>query len=271
MTKMTSEDFWRAMVEEGIESLHRERWLFRRLPSDPRCKVCSVPFGGFGGRIMGRFGYEPWIKNPNLCNLCQDIVMERPGGAEVNLSLLFADVRGSTDLAETLSPMKLKQVMSSFYEVATSVLVRTNAFVDKIVADEVVGFYFPAFHGPLHAGAAIRAADELIRRAHSEEVLPLGIGVHTGIVYLGTIGGEGGVAADIGVVGDVVNTTARLASSAAQGEVFISEQAHEASDLDLGELERRELALKGKAEPFPVRVLTIHSPGPERAERATAA
>lgn len=260
MTKMTGEEFWWSMVEEGLESLHRERWLFQRLPSDPRCKVCSVPFGGFGGRVMLRLGREPWSKNPNLCNLCQDIVKDNPGGAEVHLSLLFADVRGSTVLAETLGPRELKDVMSRFYRLATSVLVKTNAFVDKIVADEVVGFYFPAFHGPLHSGAAIAAAEELMRRAHSEKVVPLGIGVHTGVVYLGTIEGQDGVARDIAAVGDPVNTTARLASSAAEGEVFISEHAHEGSGLDLSGLERRELTLKGKAKPFPVRVLSLRSP-----------
>src|SRR5919201_919666 len=44
--------------------------LMRRLPSDPRCRLCNAPFGGMGGRMMRRVGFGPSRKNPTLCNTC---------------------------------------------------------------------------------------------------------------------------------------------------------------------------------------------------------
>ena len=81
-----------------------------------------------------------------------------PGGAEIELSFFFADVRGSTSLAETMSPVEFSQLMNRFYDVATDVLIRTDAFVDKLVGDEVIGLYIPGYAGRHHARKALQAA-----------------------------------------------------------------------------------------------------------------
>jgi adenylate cyclase len=81
-----------------------------------------------------------------------------PSGAEIELSLLFVDVRGSTRLAETMTDADFSRHMNRFYKVATSALIDTDAFIDKLVGDQVIGLYLPLFTGPKAAPPASRAA-----------------------------------------------------------------------------------------------------------------
>jgi adenylate cyclase len=184
-----------------------------------------------------------------------------PGGAEVELSMLFVDVRGSTSLAERMSPVEFSRLLNRFYKAATDVLVKTDAFIDKFVGDEVIGLYLPLFAGPHHARAAILAAQGLLRiTGHSDRAgawLPIGVGVHTGIAYVGVVSGVEGAVTDVTALGDNVNITARLASKAGPGEALISEAAHASAGLNLEGLEHRQLGLKGKSEPVSVRVLQL--------------
>ncbi len=185
--------------------------------------------------------------------------LENPGGSEVELSLLFADARGSTNLAEQMSAAAFSQLMNRFYKAATDVLIKTDAFIDKLIGDEVMGLYFPLFTGPNHAGAAIQAAQELLRvTGHSDKGgpwLPIGVGIHTGVAYVGTVSGAEGTVTDVTALGDSVNVAARLASKAGAGEALISDVACAAAGLNLEHLEYRKLELKGKSDLVGVRVL----------------
>jgi adenylate cyclase len=184
-----------------------------------------------------------------------------PGGTEVELSMLFVDVRGSTSMAEKMRASDYSRLMNRFYKAATDVLIRTDAFIDQFIGDEAIGLYIPLFTGSNHARPAILAAQELLHvmgyGEGQEPWLPVGVGVHTGIVFFGTVSGSEGSITDVAALGDSVNTTARLASKAASGEVLISEAAYYAAGLDLGNLEERQLELKGKSEPVRVRVLRV--------------
>ena len=186
-------------------------------------------------------------------------VQKYPGGTEVELSMLFVDVRGSTSLAEKMSASDYSRLMNRFYKAATDVLIRTDAFIDQFVGDEAVGLYFPLFTGPNHARAAVLGAQELLRAmgygSRQGPWIPVGVGVHTGIVFFGTISGSEGSVTDVAALGDNVNTTARIASKAGPGEALISDVAYAAAGLDPGDLEQRQLELKGKSEPVSVRVL----------------
>jgi adenylate cyclase len=181
-----------------------------------------------------------------------------PGGAEIELTMLFADVRDSTSLAEWMSPLEYSQLINRFYIVGTEVLVDTRALVDRLVGDQVVGLYVPGFAGRKHAQLAVRAAKEFLRRTGHEEGnqrwVEVGIGIHTDVAFVGAVG-TGGGATDITVLGDAPNTAARLSSSAAAGDILISSAAYSnLGPLD-DNLETRILELKGKSEPVTVHVI----------------
>ena len=196
-----------------------------------------------------------------------------PGGAEIELTLLFADVRGSTNLAETMRASEFSELMSRFYDAATDVLIRTDAFIDKLVGDEVIGLYIPGYAGRDHARKAVEAAQELGWAmgygAAADPWLPIGIGVHTGVAYVGTVHGIEGAVTDFTALGENVNLAARLASMAESGEALISCATYAAAGLDLGDLEQRELDVKGKTAPVSVRVLELQAGvSPRRAATA---
>jgi adenylate cyclase len=182
--------------------------------------------------------------------------------------MLFADVRGSTGLAERARPAEFSRLMNRFYKVATGVLLETEALIDKFVGDEVVALYVPALAGVEHPSAAVRAGRALLRATRHTEVggpwLPVGIGIHTGTAFVGAVEAEG--VTDITALGDAVNTAARLASAAGPGEALVSEATCAATGLETAELEERRLELRGRSEPVSVRVLRVTPAGPEAGE-----
>jgi adenylate cyclase len=240
------------------------RWLrpiLKVLPKDPRCRICYYPFGGLGG-LLGRslLGIAPSRLNPQLCNLCESAAHRYPGGAEIEMSLLFVDVRGSTGIAEHLSPAAFSRLIDRFYQAATRVLYRKNGLVEKLIGDEVAGFFVPGIAGVDHPRVAIEAGEEIMRATGHGDTngpwIPVGVGVHTGLAFVGAVGGPEREP-DITVLGDAVNAAARLASQAGIGEVLVSEAARGAARLSADGLEGRHLALKGRTEPMDVWVKKI--------------
>jgi adenylate cyclase len=233
------------------------RRVFRHLPADPRCKLCAAPFRGAFGPVMRAIRHGPWPNNPKYCESCLHELVKHRGGAEIECSLLFADVRESTQLAESMRPGEFRSLMSRFFSAATDVLVEHDAIVDKYVGDEVIGIFVPLLTGERHAARAVAAGTALLAAVAPGEGrglgLPVGAGVHTGVAYVGTVGD--GEMVDLTAMGDPVNVTARLASAAGAGELLVSLDAARAADLDTSPLEHRSLTLKGKSESTEVVVL----------------
>jgi adenylate cyclase len=259
------EAVWRAMLMGGHAIEERRRLvgplLYRHLPSEPRCKGCTRPFGGLGGAIMRATGNGPWAKNGKYCDACFRFLRQNHGGAEVECSLLFADVRGSTPLAETMRPLEFSQLMGRFYDTATAVLVKHDAIVDKFAGDEIVAIFVPSMAGADHARVALTAAVELLHRTGhgggGDPWVPIGVGVNTGEAYVGTIGD--GPDTELTAMGDEVNVAARLASAAGPGEILITEAAIAGAGLTGDAFERRSLSLKGKSHPVGVAVVNATS------------
>ena len=207
---------------------------------------------------MKAIGLGPWTKNAKYCTGCFRELRRSHGGAEVECSLLFADVRGSTQLAERIGAREFNRLMGRFYDTATDVLVRHDAIVDKFVGDEVIGIFVPSMAGQRHARRAIDAGVELLgRTGHDTGAgpwLPVGAGINTGPAYVGAVGE--GPDTELTAMGDTVNIAARLASAAGAGEILVTEDTFANADLRSLAVERRTLTLKGKSEPVDVRVLS---------------
>jgi adenylate cyclase len=248
---------WRRTLNQGHLGHNTLRRVMRLLPGPPRCKACHNPFGGFGGRICRIFGLVPSRKNPQLCALCCE---KMPlGGAEVETAILFADVRGSTALAERLGPAAYAEIMNRFYRTATEVLVRHGATIDKLIGDEVMAFFVPGFSGPEFKEAAVRAGQSLLRAVGygggAEPWLPVGVGIDAGTAFVGNVGSEGFV--DFTVLGDPVNTAARIQAAAEPGELLVGEAAYAVVASRYPASEARDVPLKGTERTVRVRSLPL--------------
>jgi len=183
--------------------------------------------------------------------------MRNKGGAEVELTSLFADVRGSTPLAEKLGATGIHDVMDRFYSEGVDALVRGGALIERFMGDQIVGYFVPGYAGREHAKRALESGLDVLRltgnAATAVPWLPVGVGVHTGTAFMGTVGRPGGLL-ELTALGEDVNIAARLASEAATGELVCSEVAFRAAGLDLVS-EPRSLTLKGVSEPISVRVV----------------
>lgn len=237
------------MCSSGL--LGKFRWLNRRLPSDPRCRLCLVPFGGLGKL----FRVTASRKNPNFCTGCFE--MAPVGGHETTIGVLFADIRGYTSWCESRSPAAAAEGLKRFYRSASRVLAADDAIIE-LVGDQVMGVYLPDLPslGERTAEVMMASAGRLLRElreTQGTDVLPVGVGIHMGLAYIGNV--RKGEVKDFTAVGDVVNTAARLQSFAQAGQIIMSESVFAHVARLFPGAEQTALQVKGKAEPVPAYVL----------------
>ncbi len=231
------------------------RAIFRHLPSEPRCKWCYAPYGAPFGPIIGRLGYGRWEKNPTLCGKCLNAMEENQGGAEVPLAVMFADLRGSTEIAADMSPSAYTRLLNTYYGIAGGAVQAGGGIVDKYLGDGVLALFIRGFCETEPTAVALEAASRILRDVEEHKdlpadhrPLPVGIGLHFGTAYVGIVG-QAGQPTNFTALGDAVNVAERVSSSAAAGELLVSDAAlSQLAERPEG-AEARELTLKGVAEP----------------------
>jgi adenylate cyclase len=215
-------DEWQRILTDGHRPLLVSRRVWKHVPSAPRCKVCANPFGGIGGRVVGMAGWKPSRKNPNVCARCCDRMP--PGGAEIDVAVLFADIRGSTALSERTPTHEYVDLLARFYNTATEVLLRHDALIDKLIGDEAMALFIPGVAGAEYRRRAVAAAIDLVHELGNGSPngpwLPVGIGVNAGQAFVGNVGSA---VVDFTALGEPINVAARLQAAAAGGEVVVAE------------------------------------------------
>ena len=173
------------------------------------------------------------------------------GAREV--SILFADLQGYTSFAESHSPEDVVRMLNAYFDRLVPLMVDMGGEVHQIIGDAIMATFNQHGDLPDHATAAARAA--LAFQRTSNEIAEEGerwprfrIGVNTGRVITGVVGGERGHRKHA-VVGDPVNLAARLQSSAAIGEIVIGEETYSRLTGEAEVEEMEPLQLKGKTQP----------------------
>jgi len=240
---------WQALLVDGYEPLKKAQRLFRLLPHDPRCKLCQNPFGGVGGKLVGLMGRKPSRKNPNLCQACFDKLPS--GGIEIDIGVVFADVRGSTTMGEQSTATAFAERLNQFYTTATDVLIHHDGLVDKLIGDQVMALFIPGIAGPDYRRAAALAALDLAGAVHD---LPVGVAANAGIAFVGNVGS--GTVMDFTALGDAVNVGARLQAHASPGEVVLASELYELVATDHPGARSELIEVRGRDKPVHVAVLT---------------
>lgn len=251
---------WRALLTGEDPSLREARRFWRRVPTAPRCKVCASPFAGIGGAAARLFWHGPIRTNPLLCKACFGQLSGFPGGAELEISVVFADVRGSTGLAERSSASVFRGLIQAYYRAAAAAIDANGGIIDKFLGDGVMALFIPVIAGDDHPGRAIEAGRAILtsveRDGLARKGLMVGAGVHTGAAFVGVVGSDEKI--DFTALGDTVNIAARLGGLAGPGELLVSRTAWDKADLGPPSA-IREVEIAGRMGNLPI-VVTGGSP-----------
>jgi adenylate cyclase len=187
--------------------------------------------------------------------IADHILAEGPtaAAAEVDVSVVFLDIRDFTGVAERLEPHEVLGLLNRLFELVVPVISAHGGHVDKFVGDGLLAVFGAPHTQSDHADNALRAALEMNRLARAElgGEIEVAIGVHSGPVLAGNVGGGGRL--DFTVIGDAVNTAARIEAATRQtgDSILFSEQTRaRLSSVALTAHERPAVHIRGKRTPL---------------------
>ena len=123
---------------------------------------------------MRAIGRAQWLRNPHFCEKCESVLAHERGGAEIEIAMLYADVRGSSQLAAGMRPAEFAALMQRFFQTAIKIFTWTDAIVDKMVGDEVIGIDVPCLTGSDYRQRAVEAGLKLLRATGHADIAGLG-------------------------------------------------------------------------------------------------
>ena len=181
------------------------------------------------------------------------------GGEDRELTLLFCDIRGFTNLSEGLNPTELTELLNNFLTPMTDVLLQHGATIDKYMGDAIMAFWNAPIDQEDHAGSACHAVLEMqaalaeLNSGHSREI-KIGIGLNTGECCVGNLGSTQRF--NYSAIGDAVNVAARIEALTKQyGIVNLVAETTAAGAGDLAKLEIDRVRVVGRTEPTSIYTL----------------
>ena len=193
-------------------------------------------------------------------NLVEKLINSKGGEFFENerkeITILFADIRAFTTLAEKLSAEDVVAILNEFFDVMVNIIFKNKGVLDKFVGDQIVAVFglissdISAPYNAIETATGMQdATEELmkIRAKQRKETFEIGIGIDTGNAIVGNVGSENRM--DYTVIGDSVNVAARLQQTAKGGEIIIGELTYRKTQ-DLSRIRKKgELRIKNKTEP----------------------
>jgi adenylate cyclase len=180
----------------------------------------------------------------------------RLGGESQRITLLFADVRGFTTMAERMKPREAVEVLNEFFARMTNVIFEHDGTLDKYLGDGLMALFGAPFALQNDAEAAVRAAVNMqkslaeLNRLSGKAPLHIGIGIHTGEAVVGFLGTERRM--DYTAIGDTVNVASRLTSQAGPSQIVISDATRVQLCREIPCSQLSAMKLKGRDEPIEV-------------------
>jgi class 3 adenylate cyclase len=209
------------------------------------------------------FGIKKSRMHPNLCTICESMftkVMKRKQ-IPIPITILFADIRGYTDLSQHIEATRLNTLLHCFYDHCSAAIWEQDGIINKFIGDAVLAiFNFPLTRKE-HVQNAVSAAVQLQNDCQhlKEEIglsevhsLGVGIGIHTGECFMGEVGTT---YKDFTAIGPVVNLASRLQGAAGIGETVVTAAVFDHVKEQFPAAQERILTLKGVNNPVEAYVL----------------
>jgi adenylate cyclase len=179
------------------------------------------------------------------------------GGKRVDLTILFADIRGFTPYSEKQSPEKLVSVLNGYLAAAAEAVLNEEGTVDKFLGDAVMAWFNAPLPQPDHTLRAVRAAlaiRDSILALHAglpeRDQLAFGVGIHYGEALLGWIGTQKRL--EYTAISDSVNVAKRIQENSAKNQILISKDAYERVKKQVDAKPFTPVVAKGKTQPIEV-------------------
>ena len=186
--------------------------------------------------------------NPNSLQL---------GGKRVDLTVLFADIRGFTSYSEQISPERLVSVLNRYLAAMAEAVLSQEGTVDKFLGDAVMAWFNAPIPQPDHTLRAVKAAlflrktvENLYQELPEDSHLSFGVGIHYGDAVLGLIGTDRRL--EYTAISDSVNTAKRIQENSAKNQILISREAYERVQDTIEAKEHASMSVKGKSQPVEV-------------------
>ena len=202
-------------------------------------------------RFMPEYVVRQILENPGSFQL---------GGVNQLITVLFADVRGFTRLAEHTAPEQVVGLLNRYFSAMTEIIFAYGGTLDKYIGDGLMALFGAPTATPEDATHAVQAAVEMQRqmrhintdlRAAGLPEISIGVGLHTGEATVGYVGSERRT--EYTAIGDTVNLASRLESNAQPGQILISEAVVGACGTDRFTLAQQPpLTVKNRVQPVPV-------------------
>jgi adenylate cyclase len=179
------------------------------------------------------------------------------GGEQRTVSVLFADIRGFTQMSERMSPKEVVDMLNGYLSIIVDKVLEHEGMVNKFAGDCIMAVWNAPQLQDDHAVLAVRAAYEsqqlILQKQKTDDsprVVQFGIGINTGEAVAGNMGSMG--RAEYTVIGDSVNLASRICSATPGGEIWIGQQTYQlVKDVFKAE-EMKPQSFKGKSEPVVV-------------------
>jgi adenylate cyclase len=229
------------------------------------CKGCwqqmrvPVPLRGPWSVPFRLFGLRPSRMNPNTCTLCELMFTRvmRARNITVDVTVMFADLRGYTALSRQTSADGMSHMLDSFYDECAAAIWHHDGLLNKTIGDAVMAIFNFPIRQDDHAAQALRAArviqdrcrmlrEAALQTGDEAPVIDVGIGIDSGAVRFGEFGRS---VRELTAIGNVVNTAARAQGAAAPGEILLTRAARDRVASLLDAPVGRAYDLKGFAQP----------------------
>jgi adenylate cyclase len=191
------------------------------------------------------------------------------GGEQRQTTVLFSDIRGFTSMSESRNAQEIVDMLNEYFEQMVELVFRYEGTLDKFVGDEIMALYgSPVTHADDPIRAVRTALDMLqvlsewnaLRASQGKVPVVIGIGINTGEVVAGYLGSS--KALEYTVIGDSVNTGARLCSAAQAGQILVSEDTEKHLNGLFDLQEQPPIPLKGKSRPLRIYAVIGEKGGP---------
>ena len=179
---------------------------------------------------VARANYSRFLPEYVVQQLLEDPDSFKLGGVNQTVTVLFADIRGFTSLAEVAAPEKVVQLLNRYFTAMSEVIFAHGGTLDKYIGDGLMALFGAPTAGPDDACNAVAAAVAMQRqvseinselRREGLDEIRIGIGLHTGLATVGYIGSER--RSEYTAIGDTVNLASRLESNAQPGQILMTE------------------------------------------------